>query len=115
MKKIFSILAVLCLVFGVTATAMAAFQVEVKTNSEPVTGAPGACEKAGNITFIFDQGTIFQDGDWFTADLPIGVTICHSFDFVVLGAPGASHHPPDPAPGAQPLWARHHQNRARPR
>jgi len=31
------------------------------------------------------------------------------------GAPGASHHPPDPAPGAQPLWARHHQNRARPR
>lgn len=88
MKKIFSILAVLCLVFGVTATAMAAFQVEVKTNSEPVTGAPGACEKAGNITFIFDQGTIFQDGDWFTADLPIGVTICHSFDFVILGTNG---------------------------
>jgi hypothetical protein len=85
MRKFIAALSVLFLVFGVTTIAMAAFQVEVKTNSEPVTGAEGACEKAGNITLIFDEGTIFQDGDWITADLPIGVTLCQDFDFAILG------------------------------
>jgi hypothetical protein len=85
MKKTIAILAALFMVMGLAGTAMAAFQVEVKTNSEGVTAAENACEKAGNITFTFDSGTIIQDGDWWTADLPIGVEICHSFYFVVLG------------------------------
>jgi hypothetical protein len=79
MKKTIAILAALFMVMGLAGTAMAAFQVEVKTNSEGVTAAENACEKAGNITFTFDSGTIIQDGDWWTADLPIGVEICHSF------------------------------------
>jgi hypothetical protein len=92
MKRLIAVIAALFMVVGIASMAMAAQQVEVKTNSEGVTGAPDACEKAGNITFIFDAGTVIQDGDWWTADLPLGVTLCSSFDFVVTGN-GA------PAPG----------------
>jgi len=87
MKKTLAIIAALFMVVGIATTAMAAFQVEVKTNSEGVTGAVGACEKAGNITFVFDAGTTIKDGDWWTADLPLGVTLCSTFDFVVTGNP----------------------------
>lgn len=85
MKKTIAIVAALFMVMGLAGTALAAFQVEVKTNSEGVTAAENACEKAGNITFTFDSGTVIRDGDWWTADLPIGVEVCHSFDFVILG------------------------------
>lgn len=92
MKKLIAVIAALFMVVGIASVSMAAQQVEVKTNSEGVTGAEDACEKAGNITFIFDAGTVIQDGDWWTADLPLGVTLCSTFDFVVTGN-GA------PAPG----------------
>lgn len=85
MKKLIAVMAALFMVVGIATMAMAAQQVEVKTNSEGITGAPNACEKAGNITFIFDAGTVIRDGDWWTADLPLGVTLCASFDFVVTG------------------------------
>jgi hypothetical protein len=104
MKRLIAVIAALFMVVGFASMAMAAQQVEVKTNSEGVTGAVGACEKAGNITFIFDAGTVIRDGDWFTADLPLGVTLCASFDFVVTGngapAPGGGgFNGVIPAPG----------------
>lgn len=92
MKKLIAVIATLFMVVGFASMATAANLVEVKTNSEGVTGAEDACEKAGNITFIFDAGTVLRDGDWWTADLPLGVTLCSNFDFVVTGV-GA------PAPG----------------
>jgi len=90
MKKTLAIIAALFMVVGIASTAMAAYQVEVKTNSEGVTGAPNACEKAGNITFIIDAGTVIRSGDWWTADLPLGVTLCSSFDFMVVGTPNTA-------------------------
>ena len=86
MKKFVSIIFALCLVFGMTTGAMAAYQVEVKTNSEGITAEEGACEKFGNLTFIFDSGTQLFDGDWWYADLPLGVTLCQSINFAVAGA-----------------------------
>lgn len=103
MKKLFTIMLAVMMVVGMTTAAMAAFQVEVKTNSEGITAAAGACEKAGNITFIFDAGTVIQDGDWWTADLPLGVTLCRSIDFVVLGS--ALGGGIVPGPGGFPVGA----------
>lgn len=88
MRKLFTLLVAVMMVVGMTTAAMAAFQVEVKSNSEGVTGAASACERAGNLTFVFDAGTIIKDGDFWTADLPLGVTLCKSFDFVVTGNSG---------------------------
>ena len=94
MKKLFVIALAVFMVFGVSTVAMASFQVEVKANSEGVTAAEGACEKAGSLAFTFDEGTVLRDGDWWYADLPLGVTLCHSIDFAVLGVAGGV------APGA---------------
>jgi len=88
MKKLYSGIAVLFMVFCITSMGMAAQLVTVNSNSEGVTAAAGACEKAGNISFTFDAGTIIRDGDWWTADLPLGVTLCRSINFAVLGANG---------------------------
>ena len=93
MKKLIAVIAALFMVVGIASMATAANLVEVKTNSEGVTGAENACEKAGDITFIFDDGTVIRDGDWWTADLPLGVTLCSNFDFAVTGVPNL------PAPG----------------
>ncbi|PIE67736.1 MAG: hypothetical protein CSA23_02870 [Deltaproteobacteria bacterium] len=96
MKKLIAVIAALFMVVGIASVSMAAQQVEVKTNSEGITGAENACEKAGNITFIFDSGTVLRDGDWWTADLPLGVTLCSSFDFVVTGNGTATNAVPGP-------------------
>lgn len=65
-------------------SAFAADRVEVKTNSDPITAASDACEKIGSMSFTFDAGTVLRDGDYFYADLPLGVTLCKSFNFALL-------------------------------
>ena len=90
MKKAFMIFAAVALMIGFGTSAMAANQVKVQANSEGITAAEGACEKAGSLKFIFDEGTVLQDGDWWYADLPLGVTLCKSIDFAVLGTAGAA-------------------------
>ncbi|MFZ5569107.1 MAG: hypothetical protein ACOZF0_01790 [Thermodesulfobacteriota bacterium] len=97
MRKFTVVMAALMLVMGITMSAMAAQQVEVKTNSEGITAAANACEKTGNVTLIFDGGTVLRDGDWVTMDMPLGVTLCQSFDFLVLGAALGADTVPLPA------------------
>ena len=94
MKKFIVPLLAMCMVVCFAAVSMAANLCTVKTTSEAVTAADGACEKVGSMSFDFDEGTILQDGDWWYADLPMGVTICRTIDFAILGAAAA------PVPGA---------------
>ena len=65
MKKLVTVLIAVFMVFSLVPAAMAAQQVEVKTNSEPVNGGPLACEKSGNITFIFDAVTVIAEATTF--------------------------------------------------
>ena len=88
MKKFIVPLLAMCMVVCFATASMAANLADVKTTSEAITGASGACEKIGSISFTFKEGTILRDGDWWYADLPIGVTICHSIDFAILGTAG---------------------------
>ncbi len=85
MKKTCTLLLALAMVLAFGTGAMAAFNVTVTANSEPITAQTGACEKAGSLTFVFDAGTIIKDGDWWTMDLPQGVTLCRNLDYVIIG------------------------------
>lgn len=89
MKKfiIASLLSV-CMLFSLATVSMAAGLADVKTTSEAITGASGACEKLGSVTFTFKAGSVIKDGDWWYADLPLGVTVCHTIDYAILGAVG---------------------------
>lgn len=94
MKKFIVLPLAVCMVVCFAAVSMAAFQCEVKTTSEAITAADGTCEKLGSMDFAFDEGTILRDGDWWYADLPLGVTICRTIDYAILGVTN------NPVPGA---------------
>lgn len=87
-KRLIGLLTLLMVTFMVI-PAFAADLVNVKTNSDPITGALDSCEKSGSMSFTFDAGTVLHDGDYFYADLPLGVTLCQSFDFAVADGAGA--------------------------
>ena len=63
-------------------SVFAAQQVEVKVTSEPIAEA-ATCEKAGGYTMEFDAGTVIADGDQFTIDLPLNVTLCNDIDIMI--------------------------------
>lgn len=82
-RKLFSIIAVVAILFAFGATAHAAYQCTVTLT------APGIikqdCERVGSITFGFEAGTVITAGDWWYADLPQTVTICDRINYVISG------------------------------
>jgi hypothetical protein len=93
MKKVIVISVVMLVALCFGTVAMAANQVVVQANSEGITMEEGACEKFGSLKFVFDAGTVLTDQDWWRLDLPVGVTLCRSIDFAILGNAG------NPVPG----------------
>jgi len=75
------------LVVGLVGLAVAANRVEVKVTSEPI-GYHSPCDKGGSFSFEFDPGTVVQEGDQITIDLPYGVTLCKDVDLYVLQGSG---------------------------
>jgi len=86
MKKALVVLLAMVFAIGVSVTAHAAFVVSSKTNSEAIQKV--GCEKAGSMSWTFDSGTTLTVGQWWYADLPVGVTLCQPLNFeIVDGAP----------------------------
>lgn len=63
--------------------AFAANQVQVTLTSPTI--VKSGCEKAGAVTFAFDQNSNIKAGDWWYMDLPLNVTLCKSYDYVIGG------------------------------
>lgn len=61
--------------------AFAANQVQVTLTSPTI--VKSGCEKAGAITFAFDNQSRIKAGDWWYLDLPLNVTLCKSYDYVI--------------------------------
>ncbi len=82
-RKLFSIIAVVAMLFAFGATAHAAYQCTVTLT------APGIikqdCERVGSITFGFEADAVITAGDWWYADLPQTVTICDAINYVITG------------------------------
>jgi hypothetical protein len=89
MKRFIVLFLAMCMVVCFATVSMAALLCDVKTTSEAITASEDSCEKIGSMSFDFDEGTVLQDGDWWYADLPLGVTICRTMNFAILGAAGA--------------------------
>lgn len=68
--------------FAMTAVAFAANTANINVTSEPIP-YHAECDKAGGLTFSFDDGTVFEAGDQITGDLPLNVSICKSFDYII--------------------------------
>lgn len=81
MKKICIVLLAMVFTIGMVMTAQAANVVNCKTTSEAIQKV--GCEKAGSMSFSFDAGSIITEGDWWYADLPVGVEICKKIDYEI--------------------------------
>ncbi len=82
MKKSLSLVIAAFAVFAMTAVSFAANTANINVTSEPIQ-FQAECDKAGGLTLTFDDNTIFASGDQITADLPLNVTLCTSFDFII--------------------------------
>lgn len=86
MKRITIVLLAMVFALGMVFSAQASNIVNCKTTSEAITKV--GCEKAGSMSFTFDAQSTITEGDWWYADLPVGVTICQPINFeIVDGAP----------------------------
>lgn len=85
MKKTLSIIIAVAMIFGAAMTASAAVGVQVTLTSPTITKAPGACEKAGAVTFSFPAGAILNAGDWWYMDLPENALLCKDIDYLIIG------------------------------
>jgi len=83
MKKLFTIMMALALVVGLSASAYAAYGVQLTLTAPSI--AKKGCEKAGSITYSFTNGTILTQGDWWYFDLDQGATLCKAVDYFIYG------------------------------
>jgi hypothetical protein len=86
------------MVFALPAFAVNTVQV---TLTSPTIVKSG-CEKAGAVTFQFDAGSNINVGDWWYMDLPSGVSLCNSINYLVTG--GAGPITVDPANSANAVF-----------
>ena len=84
MKKIFVAFTAMVAMVAFSAPAFAKNQVQVTLTSPTIYKA--GTEKAGSVTFSFDEGSEITAGDWWYMDLPNNVTLGKSIDYVI-GAP----------------------------
>lgn len=102
MKKFNFIIAALIVSLVLAPVAMAGYPTRTSLTSPGITGSEDACEKYGAATIVLENGTKVRDGDWMFFDLPLGVQLCKSFDFVVLGDGTADNDPTTQNVGPQP-------------
>lgn len=87
MKKMFIALTALVGLVAFSAPSFAANQVQVTLTSPTIYKA--GTEKAGSVTFSFDEGSVISAGDWWYMDLPNNVTVAKDIDYVIAGVNGA--------------------------
>jgi len=87
MKKNLLITLAVAITMVFAAGAMAANTIQVTLTSPTIVKT--GCEKAGAVTFSFDEGSVLSNRDWWYMDLPEGVTICSPINYLIAGSNNA--------------------------
>lgn len=88
MKKMICIAAALMMVSVFAASSFAANKVQMTLTSPTIYKA--GCEKIGSTTYAFDAGSVVGNGDWWYMDLPEGITLCKSYNYIIAAAGAAA-------------------------
>lgn len=83
MKKTLLITLAVAITMVFAAGAMAANTVQMTLTSPTIVKT--GCEKAGAVTFAFQENSVVSNRDWWYMDLPNGVTICSPINFIIAG------------------------------
>ncbi len=83
MKKLLIMITALMAVAVFATSSFAVNKVQMTLTSPTIYKA--GCEKIGSTTYSFDGASVITAGDWWYMDLPENVTLCKSYNFVVVG------------------------------